>query len=752
MKRELFIIPIILILSPIISAQIYEFTIPAYNLKVQIHDGAEQAYTFEHFYFQGPTIISVPAGHPVGNDTVKRFKEYINFSLDLYNKSGFNEPETGADGDLDVTLINSTSSGHTPSTGGTSLDGSITIFVGFNNITDKATIEHELIHSIHNKKVNDTNNIEYIRRSTDRFKNEGFAEYFGIKSTMLNFNITEEEILSERNKTIGHNLEHFLENPDINIFSDWPFSWAGYSAAYLYFKYIAQVYGEEKLMHIYYSQKNYGNPGVEDANDTVGIGAINQAFLEQPEHNVTFNDTFIDWTIWLWENYENKIGLTLNITYNGTEITEHNSLEPWGTDYERIKPEKIPFKINFQGNPNKKYSIIILKINYTEKETPRNILKKIWDWLFGNKPKIETIKDKDIEKRIIQGEAIISINEKYDEIILIKSQINCHTSSNYNVTIGTGAKIKNSTITNSETFNSNITDSIVNSSNISDSSINISIIENSTLINCTIINSTIINSTKTNCIVMNSKNINSNVTDSTEKSSTIDNSIITKSNVTDSVVQNSTIEQQDINTTVVINDIPKWDSDADEIPDSEDNCPYHYNPRQEDYDIDLIGNVCDNCPYDFNPNQEDTDEDRIGNICDNCPETYNPNQEDSDQNGIGNACELKYDYDQDGIPDSEDNCPHYYNPEQEDYDFDGIGDYCDNCPDIYNPLQLDDDNDKIGNECDYPDADNDGIQDELDNCPETYNPEQQDADSDGIGDNCDPCPEDPNNKCQQEEF
>lgn len=85
-------------------------------------------------------------------------------------------------------------------------------------------------------------------------------------------------------------------------------------------------------------------------------------------------------------------------------------------------------------------------------------------------------------------------------------------------------------------------------------------------------------------------------------------------------------------------------------------------------------NEADNCPLHWNPKQEDADGDGIGNVCDNC-DVPNPDQTDENRNGAGDICE---DPDGDGWINAEDNCPQVENYAQEDEDQDGRGNVCDN--------------------------------------------------------------------------
>lgn len=171
------------------------------------------------------------------------------------------------------------------------------------------------------------------------------------------------------------------------------------------------------------------------------------------------------------------------------------------------------------------------------------------------------------------------------------------------------------------------------------------------------------------------------------------------------------------------------DSDADGVPDEDDNCPGDANADQADLDGDGAGDACDDdADGDGELQPADCDDLDPGiypgaiEICDD--------EIDNDCDGLSDAADPEADCDGDGVPNDLDNCPADANPGQQDLDSDGLGDVCDidddndgfadlddNCPTIAND-QADSDGDGIGDACDL-DGDGDGVADVDDLCPGT---------------------------------
>lgn len=99
------------------------------------------------------------------------------------------------------------------------------------------------------------------------------------------------------------------------------------------------------------------------------------------------------------------------------------------------------------------------------------------------------------------------------------------------------------------------------------------------------------------------------------------------------------------------------DLDSDTVCNNVDDCPFDYNPSQEDTDGDCIGNACDEFPNNYDITQLDFDSDGRGDACDNCPNHSNPLQEDTSPpqgNNIGDACDCEGNFDCDGDCDGTD--------------------------------------------------------------------------------------------------
>ena len=119
------------------------------------------------------------------------------------------------------------------------------------------------------------------------------------------------------------------------------------------------------------------------------------------------------------------------------------------------------------------------------------------------------------------------------------------------------------------------------------------------------------------------------------------------------------------------------DFDRDTFPNATDNCPNVAND-QADADMNGIGDACqtlsggltvdsdgDGVPT-FDPAQLGG-ADPVGDALDNCPFIFNPGQEDNNADHVGNACVVAA---------ALDNCIYAFNSTQADANGDGVGDFC----------------------------------------------------------------------------
>jgi hypothetical protein len=291
---------------------------------------------------------------------IKDIKKHIAYSLDFYHKKGFTRgPATYKPGKINVTLVKGN---RTETVGAASSKGNIVIKVG--TITSKADLkyvcEHELMHLFQyktEKKGNDT--VDHCP-VTNKFWIEGQATYWGIESTRANYNLTHKEIQDEFKRVGDHNWYTHFTDLNRSIFKGWGGAYSDYMGSYLLNKFIAEVFGEDKLKQIFdTAQDNFNN----NSKDVSPKDAIAQVLGKSWEQIVA------EFHAWLMTDAITDNGVPerkthVNVTYNNDTVSDEVSVNSYGAAVERIRVNSTqPFKIKFNVNPsNSKWKITIIYV------------------------------------------------------------------------------------------------------------------------------------------------------------------------------------------------------------------------------------------------------------------------------------------------------------------------------------------------------------------------------------------------------
>jgi hypothetical protein len=364
------------------------------GLRFQIQDGVNYPINLTGSPWEDPGFDIVSEGRPLSKEEIGNISEYLNFSYKHYKKYGFGEPQTGANGKVRVRVTKGNARG------GNADDGSeiavnLSEFDSLKNRTlNKKTIEHELMHSFQHKQAGGWGPM------IDWADIEALSEYWSINVTMQEFNISYEDYIKFWTEVYNRNPEDWLKNTDRNVFSGFKQEWDYYWAAHMFYRWIAEHYGDQKLVHIH--RVRNASAGI------TGIKAINKAFEEEGKTE-RFEDLYREWLIDLWKKYKDNITLTENITYNGGKIIENDKLMPWGTDFEvKWINTTSPFNITFKGKICQNYSITVIKVKDGTEE---------------------------IETHRIHSNGTITIGKNYKKIVLIKSQLGGTENTSYELTI-----------------------------------------------------------------------------------------------------------------------------------------------------------------------------------------------------------------------------------------------------------------------------------------------------------------------------
>ncbi len=317
---------------------------------------------------------SVSRSAAVSLQEVKIIQEMMNFSFNYFKARGFNNPRLNPNGAINLTLTKTNQFSAAAGPRGTmkvDLGGNLSHLHVASFI--KWNVEHEFYHLLEFEHLHAngtaTQNGPFIRDpvSGGRFAclDEGAAEYWGLEISKAEFNVTETFLFNSSLNisrtypgtfsSISYNLSVILSNFNFDLTRLGTGSGIQvYNHGYLLNKYIAETYGQQKLVHIHNITRNNrtGTGG-----NLVGSDAVEKAFKDEGI-NLTFSQLWGNWREWIYLTYGNNITFTTVREFNGSNIGEVGTLRRWETSYEIYNVNtSIPFNISIGGSTTGNYSI-----------------------------------------------------------------------------------------------------------------------------------------------------------------------------------------------------------------------------------------------------------------------------------------------------------------------------------------------------------------------------------------------------------
>ena len=335
-------------------------TIPYF---VIIKSGVKEQYSFlgiddTKTADKNETIDVFPAAG-VNASTVQAIKEHIEFSLEFYDGKGFDRgPATYKPGRINVTVMQGTS---TETVGSCNTDGEIVIKLGtIKSLIDlKYVCEHELMHAFQFKVENTGEGNQDHAPVKNKWYIEGQATYWGIESTKANYNLTNAQIQEEFDRVGDHNwFDHYTDlNRSITI--GWGGSYSDYMGSYLFFKWISETFGEDKVKEIFDKAKdNFGNDSRDVSPEDAAADVLGFPWetLLAMFHAWMMNGAITD------NGVPERKG-HVNVTWVGTQTGDSIRVNESAAGVERIKVNSnAPFTMDFETEPGSVWKITVIYV------------------------------------------------------------------------------------------------------------------------------------------------------------------------------------------------------------------------------------------------------------------------------------------------------------------------------------------------------------------------------------------------------